>query len=155
MTAQTKAGEKGRSYFLALENCQDGGVRPLADVIEKLAYNEQGLVPVVAQDARTGEVLMLAWMNQLAVEQTLATRRMTYFSRSRNELWIKGQTSGNFQQLINMRIDCDGDAVLCSVVPAGSACHTGRKSCFYLEVAPDEKQVHLRRSADTWNFDPE
>ena len=92
---------------------------------------------------------MLAWMNQPAVEKTLATGRMTYFSRSRRELWIKGQTSGHYQQVVEVRLDCDGDALLCRVIQEGSACHTGRKSCFYLEAAPCEQQVYVCGSAYT------
>ena len=149
MSAQSDAGSTGSSYFFALENCQEGEARPLADVIDRLAYNEQGLLPAIAQDARTGEVLMLAWMNQQAVTKTLATGRMTYFSRSRNELWIKGQSSGHYQQVVEVRIDCDGDALLCRIIQEGSACHTGRKSCFYLKANPGGQQVYLSGSADT------
>ena len=148
MPVQNDTGSTGRSYFLALENCEDGEARPLADVIDRLTYNEQGLLPAIAQDAGTGEVLMLAWMNQQAVEKTLTTGRMTYFSRSRNELWIKGQTSRHYQQVVEVRIDCDGDALLCRVIQDGSACHTGRKSCFYLKAEPDQKQVYLSGSAN-------
>jgi phosphoribosyl-AMP cyclohydrolase len=117
---------------LTLEQCERGDTRLLSDVLSKLTFNDNGLIPAVAQDVETGEVLMLAWMNQRALEKTFATGKMTYFSRSRNELWIKGQTSGNFQNVIDIRIDCDGDALLCRVDQQGSACHTNRKSCFYL-----------------------
>jgi phosphoribosyl-AMP cyclohydrolase len=95
-----------------------------------------GLVPAVAQDADTGEVLMLAWMNADALEQTLATGRTVYWSRSRNQLWRKGDTSGHEQQVVEARIDCDQDAVLLKVRQTGAACHTGRRSCFYRIAQP-------------------
>ena len=96
-----------------------------------LIYSPQGLVPVVAQDHASHEVLMLAWMNAEAVARTLATGRVTYWSRSRREFWVKGETSGHHQRLIEMRLDCDRDSLLVLVDQTGPACHTGRKSCFY------------------------
>lgn len=96
-----------------------------------LIYSPQGLIPVVAQDHATHEVLMLAWMNPKAVAQTLATGRVTYWSRSRGEFWVKGDMSGHHQRLVEMRIDCDRDSLLVMVDQTGPACHTGRKSCFY------------------------
>lgn len=96
-----------------------------------LIYSPQGLIPVVAQDHATHEVLMLAWMNAEAVARTLATGRVTYWSRSRREFWVKGETSGHHQWLVEMRIDCDRDSLLVLVEQTGPACHTGRKSCFY------------------------
>ena len=96
-----------------------------------LIYSPQGLVPVVAQDHATRDVLMLAWMNAEAVARTLATGRVTYWSRSRGEFWVKGETSGHHQLLVEMRVDCDRDALLVLVDQTGPACHTGRKSCFY------------------------
>jgi phosphoribosyl-AMP cyclohydrolase len=101
---------------------------------QTLAFNEAGLVPAVAQDAETGEVLMLAWMNAEAVRRTLATGRVTYWSRSRQSFWIKGETSGHVQALVEMRVDCDGDAILVRVRQTGPACHTGERSCFYTAV---------------------
>ncbi|PHK96249.1 phosphoribosyl-AMP cyclohydrolase [Pseudoroseomonas rhizosphaerae] len=94
-------------------------------------FNEQGLVPAIAQDHATGEVLMMAWMNAEALEETLATGRVVYFSRSRNALWRKGETSGQEQHLVDLRLDCDGDTILALVTQKGVACHTGRRSCFY------------------------
>ena len=94
-------------------------------------FDANGLIAAIAQDAETGEVLMLAWMNAEALEQTLATKRAVYFSRSRNQLWRKGDTSGHEQHVTEVRIDCDQDAVLLKVKQTGAACHTGRKSCFY------------------------
>lgn len=94
-------------------------------------FNEQGLVPAIAQDHATGEVLMMAWMNAEALEETLATGRVVYFSRSRNALWRKGETSGQEQHVVDLRLDCDGDTILALVTQKGVACHTGRRSCFY------------------------
>ncbi len=94
-------------------------------------FDANGLIAAIAQDADTGEVLMLAWMNAEALEQTLATNRAVYFSRSRNALWRKGDTSGHEQHIVEVRIDCDQDAVLLKVKQTGAACHTGRRSCFY------------------------
>lgn len=99
-----------------------------------LSYDAAGLIPVVAQDHASGEVLMLAWMNAAAVAQTLATGRVTYWSRSRSAFWVKGETSGHTQRLVEMRIDCDRDALLVRVAQVGPACHTNRVSCFYTAV---------------------
>lgn len=99
--------------------------------IDELAFNADGLVPVVAQDAETGEVLMLAYANREALERTRATGRAHYWSRSRGELWAKGATSGHTQQVLEVRVDCDADAVLYRVRQSGVACHTGERSCFY------------------------
>ena len=99
-----------------------------------LKYNEAGLLPVIAQDESTLEVLMLAWMNKEAIEKTLQTGKVTYWSRSRNEFWIKGETSGNTQDLVELRLDCDKDALLVIVKQNGAACHTQRKSCFFTSV---------------------
>ncbi len=90
-----------------------------------------GLLPCVVQDARTGEVLMLAWMNQESLTRTLQTGETWFWSRSRQALWHKGETSGHTQRVVAIRVDCDGDAILAEVVPNGPACHTGRPSCFY------------------------
>ena len=103
---------------------------------DQLKKNSDGLVSVIAVDVETKEVLMLAYMDQEAYEMTLTTGRMTYFSRSRRKLWIKGETSGNFQYVKQLRIDCDNDTILALVNPAGPACHTGNYSCFYRELVP-------------------
>jgi phosphoribosyl-AMP cyclohydrolase / phosphoribosyl-ATP pyrophosphohydrolase len=103
-------------------------------MLEGIAFDERGLVPCVVQDHASGEVLMLAYMNQEALEKTLKTGEMHFFSRSRGELWHKGETSGNVQRLRQLRFDCDGDAVTALVEPAGPACHTGERSCFYREL---------------------
>jgi phosphoribosyl-AMP cyclohydrolase len=99
--------------------------------IPRLHFDTFGLVPAVAQQHDTGEVLMLAWMNREAIAETLETRRVCYWSRSRKALWRKGETSGQVQRLIELRTDCDGDSVLLLVDQTGVACHTGRRSCFY------------------------
>ena len=100
-------------------------------VLAALQFNGDGLIPAIAQQHDTGEVLMMAWMNREAVEETLATGRVCYFSRSRNALWRKGETSGQQQRLVEFLFDCDGDTVLVKVDQDGVACHTGRRSCFY------------------------
>jgi len=106
-------------------------------------WNEQGLIPVIAQEADTGEVLMLAWMNAEALEQTLASGEVTYWSRSRQSLWRKGATSGNTQSLVNARLDCDGDTLLLQVKQHGEgACHTGRRTCFFYH--PEDGSWRLR-----------
>ena len=100
-------------------------------------YGADGLIPAVAQDHTTGEVLMLAWMNAEALKLTLETKQATYWSRSRNKLWRKGEESGNVQFVIEARIDCDQDAVLLRVDQSGPACHTGQRTCFYRSIAAD------------------
>jgi phosphoribosyl-AMP cyclohydrolase len=107
-----------------------------------LLYNTDGLIPAIAQDAVTGDVLMFAWMNAESVARTLASGRVTYWSRSRAAFWVKGDTSGHTQELVEMRIDCDRDCLLVSVRQTGPACHTGRRSCFYTAVRDgDEVEV--------------
>ena len=98
---------------------------------EELKKNNDGLVPVVVQDAENDEVLMVAYMDQIAYEETLRSGRMTYFSRSRQSLWVKGETSGHFQYVKELRIDCDNDTILAKVTQVGAACHTGNRSCFF------------------------
>jgi len=99
-----------------------------------LKFNSAGLVPAIAQEEGTGEVLMLAWMNAEAVMRTLETGRVTYWSRSRQAFWIKGETSGHVQKLVDMRVDCDRDCLLLVVNQTGAACHTNRRSCFYTGI---------------------
>ncbi|MEL6685202.1 MAG: phosphoribosyl-AMP cyclohydrolase [Pseudomonadota bacterium] len=107
-----------------------------------LTFNDAGLIPAIAQDATTGEVLMMAWMNAQSVAQTLETGQVTYWSRSRQEFWVKGATSGHTQELVAFRVDCDRDCLLVTVKQAGPACHTGRRSCFYTEVQ-DGSEVEI------------
>ena len=118
----------------ALEVAAAGTSVDLAEFLDAVKFNEQGLVPAIAQDSASGTVLMLAWMNRTSIEQTLASGSVTYFSRSRQSLWQKGETSGNTQRLLSMQFDCDGDAILMQVNQTGPACHTERPNCFYLEV---------------------
>ena len=108
---------------------------------ETLVYNEAGLIPCVAQSAETGEVLMMAWMNRAAVEKTLGTRRVTYWSRSRQSFWIKGESSGHTQELVDLRIDCDRDCLLALIRQEGAACHTYRRTCFYTAVRDGEESI--------------
>jgi phosphoribosyl-AMP cyclohydrolase len=104
-----------------------------------LVYDAAGLIPAVAQDATTGEVLMVAWMNRDTVGITLEEGRAVYWSRSRGEVWRKGETSGNVQDLVEMRVDCDRDCLLLVVRQTGPACHTGRRTCFYTAVRDGEE----------------
>ena len=109
--------------------------------LDQVRFNEAGLVTAVAQDAVSGRLLMLAWMNAEAVARTLATGQVTYWSRSRQEFWIKGATSGHTQELVDFRVDCDRDCLLVLVNQIGAACHTGRQSCFYTAVRDDEEVI--------------
>lgn len=107
-----------------------------------LKFDANGLIPCIAQEAATGEVLMLAWMNAEAVARTLDTGRVTYWSRSRGDFWIKGETSGHVQELVELRLDCDRDCLLALVRQTGPACHTNRRVCFYTAVR-DGLEVEL------------
>lgn len=107
-----------------------------------LVYNDAGLIPVIAQDDATNEILMMAWMNAEAVVRTLQTGHVTYWSRSRRAFWIKGESSGNRQELVELRVDCDRDCLLVRVRQTGPACHTNRRSCFYTAVR-DGAEVEL------------
>ncbi len=100
------------------------------NIVDALKYNSDGLIPAIAQQHDSGEILMMAWMNKEAVAETLKTGRVCYYSRSRQQLWRKGESSGQQQELIDFRTDCDKDTVLVSVNQTGVACHTGRRSCF-------------------------
>lgn len=124
---------------------------PQPDLLGGIAFDANGLVPAIAQQHDTGEVLMMAWMNRAAIDETLGTGRVCYWSRSRASLWRKGETSGQVQRLVELRIDCDNDCLLVLVDQTGVACHTGRRSCFFtairsgartiiadVEVAPEE-----------------
>ena len=107
-------------------------------------FNQDGLIAAIAQDADSGDILMLAWMNAEALTATLDTGRATYWSRSRQALWIKGETSGHVQDVVEVLIDCDQDAVLLKVRQAGAACHTGRKACFYRSIDPQTLKLSQR-----------
>lgn len=132
-----------RTYFKKLEQHDVNLPIELTEVIEQLAFNEQGLIPVITQDATSKDVLMFAWMSKNSLWQTILTKRMTYWSRSRESLWVKGESSGHTQSLVLMSFDCDGDVILCHVNQVGSACHTGRSDCFYLNVNVKESQVTI------------
>lgn len=106
-------------------------------VLAAIRFDAAGLVPAIAQQHDSGEILMMAWMNRAAVVETLTTGRVCYFSRSRGKLWRKGESSGQVQRLVDLRVDCDGDTLLVEVDQTGVACHTGRRSCFYRAARPE------------------
>lgn len=112
----------------------------ISSILERVSFNDAGLVPAIAQDVHTGEVLMMAWMNREALSLTLSTRKATYWSRSRNALWVKGETSGHTQAVHEVRLDCDGDTVLLKVTQLDGACHTGDRTCFDADVLLGESQ---------------
>ena len=116
--------------------------------VNGLKFNEAGLVPAIAQDADTHEVLMMAWMNAESIEKTLETGKVTYWSRSRQSFWVKGETSGHTQTLVDFRFDCDSDCLLVIVKQIGPACHTGRKSCFYRAVRDGESVELMKPMTD-------
>lgn len=111
---------------------------------ETLVYNDAGLIPAIAQDAESDEVLMMAWMTAEAVRRTLETGRVTYWSRSRQAFWVKGESSGHVQKLVDFRLDCDRDCLLVRVRQTGPACHTNRRSCFYTAVR-EGAEIELMR----------
>lgn len=112
-----------------------------SEILETITFNADGLVPAIAQQYDTGEVLMMAWMNAESLTQTLDTARVCYWSRSREELWRKGETSGHEQHLVELRIDCDGDTLLLLVDQIGPACHTNRRNCFYRALREGELEI--------------
>jgi phosphoribosyl-AMP cyclohydrolase len=117
-------------------------------MIEAVRFDSHGLVPCIAQQHDTGEVLMMAWMNRAALAETLATGRVTYWSRSRGALWRKGETSGQVQRLVDLRLDCDGDTLLALVDQQGVACHTGRRNCFFRALREGELVAIAAPEAD-------
>ncbi len=106
----------------------------ISEILSQVKFNEKGLVPVIAQHYQSGEVLMMAWMNAQSLEKTLTTKDVYYWSRSRNSLWRKGETSGHTQTLKECLIDCDGDTILLKIEQVGAACHTGERSCFFTKI---------------------
>ena len=106
----------------------------MQELINEIKFDERGLVPAIIQDANTNEVLMMAYMNQESLRLTLEKGETVFWSRSRDELWHKGATSGNIQKVVEVRVDCDADTLLIRVQPAGPACHTGNQSCFYRKL---------------------
>ncbi|MDO8447091.1 MAG: bifunctional phosphoribosyl-AMP cyclohydrolase/phosphoribosyl-ATP diphosphatase HisIE [Deltaproteobacteria bacterium] len=115
------------------------------NILNEIKFDEKGLVPAIAQDYKTGEVLMMAYMDREAVEKTLSSGKAHYFSRSRNKLWLKGETSGHFQHIKGIYYDCDVDTILLKVEQVGAACHTGERSCFYREIETPFKNVEMPR----------
>jgi phosphoribosyl-AMP cyclohydrolase len=105
------------------------------DIIKKLKFDQNGLIPAIAQDVKTGEVLMMAWMNEESLKLTIESNYATYFSRSRNSLWKKGDTSGHLQKVISIAADCDFDCILLKVEQVGAACHTGSHNCFFNKIS--------------------
>lgn len=122
----------------------DGTATNTAFDVRTLAFNADGLVPAIAQDAQSKEVLMLAWMNAESIEKTLKSGRVTYWSRSRQSFWVKGETSGHTQELVDLRFDCDRDCLLLLVRQTGPACHTGRRTCFYRAVRDEGTQELMK-----------
>lgn len=127
--------------FKSLESAECGTQRSLAAILDAARWNDDGLLPAIAQQHDSGEVLMMAWMNRQALEETLTTGRVCYFSRSRNKLWRKGESSGQEQHLKAAHVDCDGDTLLLSVDQTGPACHTGRRSCFYVAMNAEYGEI--------------
>ena len=123
------------------EQQPEGFQVPLQEALDNLKLTDDGLIAAIAQQHDTGEVLMMAWMNREALEETLATGRVCYFSRSRKKLWRKGESSGQVQILKELRIDCDADTVLVKVDQTGPACHTGRRDCFYWKADADSVTI--------------
>lgn len=129
------------SLFRELEAAAAGTSEPLARVLDAMPWNAAGLLPAVAQDHASGQVLMLAWMSRESLARTLSDGYATYYSRSRKALWRKGESSGHLQKVVSVRLDCDGDALLLLVEQSGPACHTNRPNCFYLEMDGDRVRV--------------
>ena len=125
--------------------------------IDKICFNENGLIPAIAQDYKTGKVLMLAWMSRESLLETISSKKAVYFSRSRSKLWMKGESSGHFQTLHELRLDCDNDTILLKVKQEeGVACHTGRESCFF-QILKDDKLIDdepiIKPPSLTYNLD--
>jgi phosphoribosyl-AMP cyclohydrolase len=134
---------KHNNFFKSSETCIKGTSFEVQEFLDQIPFNEAGLVPVIAQQFDSKEVLMLAWMNRKAILKTLESGEVTYWSRSRQEYWVKGKTSGHMQYLKEMRADCDGDALLCLVDQRGAACHTLRNSCFFYQFDSDKQSFTI------------
>jgi phosphoribosyl-AMP cyclohydrolase len=137
-----------KSFFKDIELSECGRRFAAADILNQLTFNEQGLIPAIAQDATTGQVLMMAWMNSESLNYSLTNGVMTYWSRSRNTLWKKGESSGHWQHIVSMQVDCDGDALLFRVNQEGAACHTGRRHCFYFSLDADTNEFLITSNPD-------
>jgi len=129
------------NQFKHNEQQSDGFEISLATMLDDVKFNDQGLVPAIAQQYDTKEVLMMAWMNREAIEETLKTERVCYWSRSRSGLWRKGESSGQVQLLKSFSLDCDGDTILMQVDQTGPACHTGRRHCFFYKASGDKIKI--------------
>jgi len=129
------------NFYYDLESCKKGTQTELCAALDNLRFNEDGLIPAIAQQNETGEVLMMAWMNRASIEETLKTGQVCYWSRSRQAYWRKGESSGHVQKLVEMRIDCDGDTLLCLVNQSGPACHTERSNCFFHAVKGEQVEI--------------
>ncbi|MCK0715759.1 phosphoribosyl-AMP cyclohydrolase [Chromohalobacter sarecensis] len=127
--------------YKQLEPATQGTYEPTSTLLDAARWNDDGLIPAIAQQHESGEVLMMAWMNRAALEETLATGRVCYWSRSRGKPWRKGESSGQVQQLVAAHLDCDGDTLLLSVDQQGPACHTGRRSCFYIALSQETAEI--------------
>lgn len=121
----------------------------VTDIISKLKFDAQGLIPAIVQDSSSGKVLTLAYMNREALELSLQNLETYFWSRSRGKLWHKGETSGNTQKIIQIELDCDGDALILSVEPRGPACHTGQESCFHHQLLKKESNVSMTRGSES------
>jgi phosphoribosyl-AMP cyclohydrolase len=130
-----------KKWFKSIETNVDGSSFPIEKVLDELVFDGAGLIPVIAQDYSSKEVLMFAWTNKAALEETITTGRMCYWSRSRNEFWRKGESSGHAQTLKELRTDCDGDVLLALIEQTGAACHTNRRSCFYLKFGDQSVKI--------------
>lgn len=131
------------SALIDLQQMPTGTKLSLTETLDAVSWNEAGLIPAIAQDDDSGEVLMLAWMNREALLETLETRNLCYYSRSRQALWRKGETSGNTQKLVRAYLDCDGDTLLLQVSQKGAACHTNRPTCFYNALDAEGVEVRI------------
>ncbi|HLV08782.1 MAG TPA: bifunctional phosphoribosyl-AMP cyclohydrolase/phosphoribosyl-ATP diphosphatase HisIE [Halanaerobiales bacterium] len=121
----------------------------MEDLTEKIKFDEKGLIPAVVQDSKSGQVLMVAYMNKESLNKTIEGGKACFWSRSRKELWVKGETSGNYQYVEELRLDCDGDTLLLRVNPAGPACHTGNRSCFFRTLYQNEDLGEIKLKEDT------
>jgi len=141
----------GKAWYKQKEKLKEGQTLPLPECLSHLSFDAHGLIPVICQCAHSHRVLMMAWMNLEALSETLQTGRMCFWSRSRQTLWRKGESSGNHQRLIDLHIDCDGDTILAKVAQTGAACHTLRPDCFFWHVNPKEDVVRLTSCAENHN----
>lgn len=127
--------------FKEIENAKQGDTFDWADFKDQVKFDKDGLIPAIAQQYDTKEILMMAWMNDLSIAETIETGRVCYWSRSRQSYWRKGEESGQIQELKSLAFDCDGDTILLQVDQTGPACHTGRRSCFYLQLEDGKLEI--------------